>query len=89
MEVIERTVSKIRDPIVSVVHPSQIHSRMKRSARSLDADNAKAEGNVDAEDNKKRKKVRFEKSLDNKSAGKSEKRILEFGQPYIKMKCIF
>lgn len=57
----------------SVVYLSQIYSRMKRSARSLDADNTKAEDNVDAEDNKKRKKVRFEKSLDNKSTGKNKK----------------
>lgn len=46
---------------------------MKRSAKSLDAGDARAEDNVDAEDNKKRKKVRFEKSLDNKSAGKNKK----------------
>jgi hypothetical protein len=41
---------------------------MKR--KSLDASNLKAD---DTEDNKKRKKVRFEKSLDNKSTGKNEK----------------
>jgi len=46
---------------------------MKRSAKSLDTDDLKAEDNVDAENNKKRKKVRFEKSLDNKSTGKNEK----------------
>lgn len=42
---------------------------MKRSARNLDA--VAAEDNVGADDNKKRKKVRFEKSLDNKSTGKN------------------
>lgn len=46
---------------------------MKRSARNLDG-GAKVEDNVDTEDNKKRKKVRFEKSLDNKSAGKNGKK---------------
>jgi len=46
---------------------------MKRSAKSLDTDDPKAEDNVDVEDNKKRKKVRFEKSLDNKSISKNEK----------------
>lgn len=46
---------------------------MKRSAKSLDTGDVKAENYVDAEDNKKRKKVRFEKSLDNKSTGKNEK----------------
>lgn len=45
---------------------------MKRSAESLDAD-LKAESNLDAGNNKKRKKVTFEKSLDNKFTGKNEK----------------
>lgn len=48
---------------------------MKRLAKSLDAGDAKEEDNVDAEDNKKRKKVRFEKSLDNKATGKNEKKL--------------
>ncbi|TGZ47208.1 Uncharacterized protein DBV15_06411 [Temnothorax longispinosus] len=43
---------------------------MKRSAKSLDTGDAGAEDNVDAEDSKKKKKVRFEKSLD-KSTGKN------------------
>lgn len=47
---------------------------MKRSAKSLNAGDLKAEDNVDAEDSQKRKKVRFEKSLDNKSTGKNEKK---------------
>lgn len=46
---------------------------MKRSARSLNAGDLKAEDDVDTEANQKRKKVRFEKSLDNKSTGKNEK----------------
>ena len=46
---------------------------MKRSAENLDADDLKAESNIDAENNKKRKKVTFEKSLDNKFTGKNEK----------------
>lgn len=45
---------------------------MKRSAKSLNAGDLKAEDN-DAEDSQKRKKVRFEKSLDNKSTGKNER----------------
>ncbi|XP_071555152.1 pumilio homolog 3 [Temnothorax nylanderi] len=43
---------------------------MKRSAKSLDTGDAGAEDNVDAEDSKKKKKVRFEKPLD-KSTGKN------------------
>lgn len=39
----------------------------------MNAGDLKAEDNVDAEDSQKRKKVRFEKSLDNKSTGKNEK----------------
>lgn len=47
---------------------------MKRSANSLDTGDPGAENNVDAENIKKRKKVRFEKSLDNKSTGKRKKK---------------
>ncbi|KYN10708.1 PREDICTED: pumilio homolog 3 [Trachymyrmex cornetzi] len=46
---------------------------MKRSAESLDADDLKAESNVDAGNNKKRKKVTFEKSVDNKFTDKNVK----------------
>ncbi|KYN44654.1 hypothetical protein ALC56_00648 [Trachymyrmex septentrionalis] len=46
---------------------------MKRSAENLDADDLKAESNIDAENNKKRKKVTFEKSLDNKFTDKNVK----------------
>ncbi|KYM81867.1 hypothetical protein ALC53_07659 [Atta colombica] len=46
---------------------------MKRSAESLDTDDLKAENNVDAGNNKKRKKVTFEKSLDNKFTDKNVK----------------
>ncbi|XP_011865614.1 PREDICTED: pumilio domain-containing protein KIAA0020 homolog isoform X1 [Vollenhovia emeryi] len=46
---------------------------MKRSATSLEAGDARAEDTAGAGDNKKRKKVRFEKSLDNKPAGKAAK----------------
>ncbi|XP_011685008.1 PREDICTED: pumilio domain-containing protein KIAA0020 [Wasmannia auropunctata] len=46
---------------------------MKRSARSLDADDPKEVSADTAEDDKNRKKVRFEKSLDNKSTGKNIK----------------
>jgi len=50
-----------------------LFKKMKRSVESLRDTDLKAEDNVDAENNKKRKKVRFEKSLDNKSTGKYEK----------------
>ncbi|XP_012532471.1 pumilio homolog 3 [Monomorium pharaonis] len=49
---------------------------MKRSAESLNASDLKAENNVDTEDNRKKKKVRFEKSLANKSSGKNIKSSL-------------
>ncbi|KAL0121626.1 hypothetical protein PUN28_006855 [Cardiocondyla obscurior] len=46
---------------------------MKRLATSLDDSDVKVEDNEGIEDNKKRKKVRFEKSLDHKPAGKNVK----------------
>ncbi|XP_011643245.1 protein penguin [Pogonomyrmex barbatus] len=46
---------------------------MKRSADDLNIDDVKAESNVNAENDKKRKKVKIEKSVDNKSSDKNTK----------------
>lgn len=51
---------------------SEVHLKMKRTAKNLDTNNLNTENDVKITNNE-RKKVRFEKPLDNKPIGKNKR----------------